>query len=499
MLRLRRFAAASLVCWVLIVCWSWLAVAADELQIWVGNKRHKVDSRERDRVPYYEIGDIAAGLGLEFVEQDGQARLSGPRGHLELTDGRGLVRFGTDYILVSHPLWRRREKNWYAPEDFLLKTLPLVLDQKLVKEGPLRYRVTSLGENRVQVEVTNLPDHVKITFLPAKKTPVRILELKDRLEVRFEGQLVTPALPKERPDARIVASLEFDSSDVYGVFRIVKGEQYYNFREYALEQPDRRVLDLYSPPASARVPSVEEVVSEPPVETQSIPSPARTQAGEQIPVFQPRQYGSVVVVDPGHGGEEYGVHPSQEVLEKNLNLALALRIEERLRASAHRGLLTRRQDVEVPLQQRSAAANANRSKAFVSIHVGGAPAISTKGPVVYAHRYFEANTAANSAGQYASTPAARKLVLWEDAQRSHLSESRELAALVQAALNPLFGANNEVVEAPLAALESVACPAVLVEAGFATNPEDLEKLTSQAFLDQVASAVAQAVTEFLSR
>ena len=79
------------------------------------------------------------------------------------------------------------------------------------------------------------------------------------------------------------------------------------------------------------------------------------------------------------------------------------------------------------------------------------------------------------------------------------STCRELAELLQQELNLLWGVENRVAEIPLAVLAPVTAPAVLIEMGFLTNPEDYQKLSSTEFLEQVARTITSAVDAFLQR
>ena len=90
-----------------------------------------------------------------------------------------------------------------------------------------------------------------------------------------------------------------------------------------------------------------------------------------------------------------------------------------------------------------------------------------------------------------------ELVPWEEGQKKYLKQSRQLAELIQDELNGLNGSQNQVVEVPLAVLAPVTAPAVLIEAGFLTNPEESEKLIQAQFQDQTARAIVAGLLEFL--
>lgn len=473
--------------------------ADDDLQIWVGEKRSTVDSRNNQGKTYFELKDIAEILRLGFEEVGNDAAVNGPRGQLRLTANRPLVRFKDEYILLNQVVWRRKEKEWYVSEDFLQKALPMILSQRLERQGARTFRLLPFEQNRVQVEVTNFPDHVRLTFSQTQHAPIRIQEFQDSIRVDFGDYMLIPALPTVKPDSRIVKGLRFDSTELYGGFVIDKGQNYYNFREYPSDRPTQKVVDLYAPPIAAR--TVPEVTPPPGFEPAPA-APLNVPPREPIPVFKPRQFGNMVAVDPGHGGDDYGVHPTQEDLEKNYTLSIAQRIEARLKSTAYRGVLTRTGDTTAASFERSAVANYYQSRCYVSIHLGGSPSKDTKGPVVYVHTLRGEESAPQQSGDreprsFNVVPVSSKMTPWETGQRPFAVQSKQLASLVQAELNSVFGSENRLVEVPLTQLAPVNAPAVLIEAGFLTNSEDQQKLATSEFQDRIATAIVKAIERFL--
>jgi len=78
-----------------------------------------------------------------------------------------------------------------------------------------------------------------------------------------------------------------------------------------------------------------------------------------------------VVLDAGHGGPETGSVGANGLVERDLNLVVALLAEQKLKALGHSVELTRRNDLHMPIRQRAAIANALSPRAFVSIHHNG--------------------------------------------------------------------------------------------------------------------------------
>ena len=91
-----------------------------------------------------------------------------------------------------------------------------------------------------------------------------------------------------------------------------------------------------------------------------------------------------------------------------------------------------------------------------------------------------------------------KMILWDMAQAAYLTQSSQLAELIQNELNTLLGTlNRGVKQAPFKVLTGVACPAVLVEVAFISNPDEERKLMKSEFQNMIALAVYRGLTNFL--
>jgi N-acetylmuramoyl-L-alanine amidase len=90
-----------------------------------------------------------------------------------------------------------------------------------------------------------------------------------------------------------------------------------------------------------------------------------------------------------------------------------------------------------------------------------------------------------------------RLVLWEEGQRPFLRRSRQVARAVQNELNRIFETENEVATARLGVLAPIRAPAIVVESGFLTNPEDLSRLESPDFQKEIAGGISRAIIPFL--
>ncbi|HWP34410.1 MAG TPA: N-acetylmuramoyl-L-alanine amidase, partial [Thermodesulfobacteriota bacterium] len=185
---------------------------------------------------------------------------------------------------------------------------------------------------------------------------------------------------------------------------------------------------------------------------------------------------TTVVLDPGHGGRDTGAVGPGGTLEKDLTLAIARRVRERLRrASDLTVLLTRDADVFVPLEARVALANARGADLFVSIHLNSAPNPAAAGTETYFLSAVASDEAARASaerenrsleleGRPAGTPPPDIGLILADLLRSAaLRESEAFAALLEdrlAGLAPGPGGDSRgVKQAPFFVLVGARMPA----------------------------------------
>ncbi len=217
-----------------------------------------------------------------------------------------------------------------------------------------------------------------------------------------------------------------------------------------------------------------------------------------------------IVIDPGHGGIETGAKGNYGTLEKDVTLAVAKKLKERIEGELkYRVVMTRDSDVVVALDRRAAVANNNKANVFISIHANGSRRTNARGSETYflslnatdeeARRlaYFENNSGEleNRLGEQDFDDL--KLILWDMAQSAYIKQSSQLAEFVQNQLNQFLNTQNRgIKQAPFKVLTGVACPAILVEIAFITNPEEEKKLQSEDFQTQVAEAIYRGLSGY---
>jgi N-acetylmuramoyl-L-alanine amidase len=196
---------------------------------------------------------------------------------------------------------------------------------------------------------------------------------------------------------------------------------------------------------------------------------------------------AVVVLDPGHGGQDSGAMCGG-LLEKDLTLDVARRIDRLLDSEGIATLMTRLGDTYVSLADRAAFANRIRNCIFVSIHFNE----DNKPVASGVETYYASHQIAT-----ASSVASWLPFLWRPLSESPNPESQRLAGFIQEALVARTRAIDRGTQpGQFFVIANVSSPAALIEGGFLTNKEDISKLASEDYRDQIAAAVADGILHY---
>jgi len=254
----------------------------------------------------------------------------------------------------------------------------------------------------------------------------------------------------------------------------------------------------------------------PPLAAASQP-PRQTPAPEPAP--PPMSQGRIdrlviVAIDPGHGGEDPGAVGPSGLREKDVVLAIALQLRERLNSNnAMRAMLTRDADFFVPLEQRVAKARRVQADLFVSIHADafftpqarGASvfALSDKGASSSAARWMaERENAADLVGgvNLKAADATVMRALLDMSTTAQIKDSLKLGNEVLARIGQVGRLHKGSVEqAGFAVLKAPDIPSILVETAFISNPEEESRLRDPQYQAQLVEALASGVQRYFAR
>ena len=187
-----------------------------------------------------------------------------------------------------------------------------------------------------------------------------------------------------------------------------------------------------------------------------------------------KNHAITIVIDPGHGGYDPGkVNTSANILEKDINLAISLCLSSILEGLHYNVVMTRTDDSDLcpadsharktdDLDNRIGIAEENSADYLISIHQN-----SFGDPSVHGAQMF----------YYSEGP------------------SKDLACAIQTAVNPERTAKSD---KSYYMLRKTKCPAVIVECGFLSNPNEAGLLRSEEYQKQIATLIAQGIDDYIS-
>ena len=382
----------------------------------------------------------------------------------------------------------QRDRNvWMVPVDFLTKGLgPAVGEPVVIRRAS---RLILVGNVRVpqvggRVEKTAAGARIVLTVQPM--VPHRVTRDGNRLTVRFEAtaldpQPITGFINEFASSARVEGlSVTFELGPSAATFRA---------------EDDREAVTVELLPPGPALPS---------------PTPSATPSPQpavpELPRFEMTAGGiRTVVIDPGHGGDDAGAKGAGGTEEKSLTLLIARRLRASLEARMGvRVLLTRDGDENVPVDRRTSFANNNKADLFLSLHANASIRRTTRGAQMYTldlSNYPQQSSLVEAKRQTVPVLGGGTRVLdpmpWNLAQLPFAAESAALAGIFV----EKFGERRVVlhsrpaVTAPMRALVGANMPAVLIELGFLTNPDDEKVLTTADSQGSIIESIVAAIAD----
>ncbi len=240
--------------------------------------------------------------------------------------------------------------------------------------------------------------------------------------------------------------------------------------------------------------------------------PPKTAAKKSVPL---------IVVDAGHGGKDLGAKGHGGLLEKDVNLAIALRLRDILKSRyKYSVVLSRGDDTFLSLEERGVIANKKnadcrseinrRTCIFVSVHANAAERRGAYGVETYylgAGKSEQAQeTAARENREYLareSEDTGTQLILADLMGTTKTNNSAALAGTVQKRLVQSMSKKYSKIKdrdahpGSFFVLHAPSMPSILVEVGFVTNPREERRLKQNAYLDSLAASIAQGIAAYI--
>jgi N-acetylmuramoyl-L-alanine amidase len=347
-----------------------------------------------------------------------------------------------------------------------------------------------------------------IRFRSARQETRVTIEMDSAVSYEM-GRLSRPnRLYIDLPKTRLAPDWERQSVQVgdgrLGAIRIVQNQSdqvrivlelqaFGDYRVYTLPRPYRIIIDLQG----------DETAPSNRGKTSATP-PARPQA--ELPTTSAPL---TIVIDPGHGGKDPGAIGPGGLAEKTVALQIAKELQQVIRQALphYRVVLTRHNDVFVPLAQRAKLANTHQAQLFISIHANSSNQRQTSGIETW-YLSFAANVRAKKAAARENAMSEGQLsdlgrILRDLHNTDRINQSAVLAEMTHTALVRHMAAhydgiiNRGVDGAPFLVLLHTSMPSILVEVSFMSNLQDEARLRSSSYQRALAQGIFQGVRRFL--
>ncbi|MGE3541708.1 MAG: N-acetylmuramoyl-L-alanine amidase [Candidatus Tectimicrobiota bacterium] len=276
-----------------------------------------------------------------------------------------------------------------------------------------------------------------------------------------------------------------------------------DYRVLVRSAPHRVVVALHGGVAVTRVPPpAREAPLEAPVKTPplraALPPPPRASRGNPV-----------IVIDPGHGGHDPGAIGPTGFDEKTAVLQIAKELRQLLQRELpkHRIVMTREDDVFIPLGERARLANMQQAQLFISIHANSSPNPEAQGIETW-YLSFAASARAKKIAARENMMSEKQvstleLILRDMHETDRINQSAVLARVTQDAVTGYVatqyaGVQKRGVEgAPFAVLHRTTMPSILVETAFISNPQEEARLRTPQYQRALAQGILRGLRHFL--
>lgn len=463
---------------------------ADIEATWAGkNIKTKLNSFAKDKKEYVSINDLAKFLGCRH-----EVDIRKGTGALKLANGELNYALFSPYVIVGEKSYNLqsdiifRHGDFYAParefmpiiDRLMTEELTYSVDAKTLKILPAVYNIVDIT---AQQKLNGLMIEIHLT----QDLKFDVVQTDDcwLIVTIYQGKIDTSFFNGKRPDRSIydTKAYQFDNSAQISI-RLRPSE--FTYISKLKENPLRIQIMVKGQDFADTVLSY---------------SPENDQKNNKI---------DIIVVDPGHGGEDEGAIGPTGTKEKDINLSISKKLRKLLEDAGFEVILTRDDDRFITLSDRTKIANEAGADMFISIHCNA----SENNKKARGHISFflsdaktdQARAAAaleNAAIRFENQDSQRgyvsdiDFILLDMVQNEFLKESADLAAMINQAIgNDTRIESRGVDQAGFFVLNKAYMPSVLVETAFISNKQDEKLLKSDDTKQDIARAVADAIVAF---
>ncbi len=469
------------------------AQAPAAYSLYMADGRRSLPFRAAGSTDYVSLDQLAGLFNLTLTEDTLAGGLTvRSRGQtILLIPGQSFARVGADHIVSLPAVVQRDRGSWQVPIEFLPQALGPALGTRIDVRRPSH--VVLVGDVRlpqVALRIERDGRGGRIVVEDQPPAPHRVTRDGNRLTVHFDAAGVDLA-PVAGASPDFVTGAHADGASV-----VVDLGPPALALTYRSEDTDATHFTIDLPPPGA--PPEAARGQAPPPPTPAPPPPP--------PVLDTGSSGTIrtIAIDAGHGGDDEGVR-GQSLKEKDYALQMARRLKTAIEGQIGvRVLLTRDTDENVPLDRRAALANNNKADLLISLHLDAAAVPSVHGVQVlsadindYVGRVSAASLRGTPLPIVGGGTRTIDIVPWDLAQIPFAAKSASVAAVLVRHLSernvPLF--DHSVARMPLRLLVGANMPAVMIEMGFLTNPDDEQALAGPERPGSLVDAIVATVDE----
>ena len=288
---------------------------------------------------------------------------------------------------------------------------------------------------------------------------------------------------------------------------VLDTEHIKDYKIFPLSDPARLVIDVRGerPTEISRLEPVISAVPERVTIAKSEEQEKKSRPAKRPVISKIRR----IVVDPGHGGHDPGAVGPSGIQEKDVVLAIGLRLRDLFKEELGLDVvMTRSTDVFIPLEERTAIANKVGADLFVSVHANAAPNRTAAGIETYylnlAKTDKVAQLAAKENGTSLEKVSVLQAILFDLMANYKLNDSAHLADEVQKALHKKIRTvhndvkNLGVKQGPFYVLVGASMPSILVETAFLSNATEESRLKDPAYQNSAAEGIYEGVRNYIS-
>ena len=497
-------------------------------------QRYSKDSRVDDS--FYAIGELYTGLyRYSKKKQDINAAIETYRTLVKKFPGS---RLADDAVFMTGEIYLNHKNNKeaayiefdkvgrkYPQGDMVAKAKARVNDlsgegetKEIKKPQPIL--TSERGKEDIylnSIRYWSNPDYTRVVIHADSKVTYKETFLKEkdgdrprRLFLDISGSKVKRELmqPIEINDGLLKAARvgQFDLNTARVVLDIESVDSY---KVFALEDPYRIVIDVSGEKHEALAgDQIENILSKNDNASPAVTAPITVEPSTSPSITRQLGLGiRRVVIDPGHGGHDPGAIGYGGIKEKNVVLEIGKKLRTIMTDKfGVEVIMTRDNDIFIPLEERTAIANKAGADLFISIHANASRNKKAGGVETYFLNFATDEDSKRVAARENATTAKNmgdlEAILNDLMLNSKINESSKLARYVQGSIldevNGNGGRSNDrgVRQAPFYVLIGARMPSILIETSFITNKEDARRLADKKFQMALAESIADGVKRY---